>query len=165
MKKIVIIGGLLFSSFMFSETTSAQPSRPWLDDRRVERNEAHRPSGDRDDRNYGQRGPDFDDHRRDYPERRWHMAPPPPNRVMMDRMADRLMLNREQRRRVYAIVDEPVEYRYRGRPMSRWEMEEYMRWKRRQMDRRICDVLSERQREVYFQMRGEGVDFAIAIRP
>ncbi|NTV47361.1 MAG: hypothetical protein HGB11_12770 [Chlorobiales bacterium] len=155
MKKIVIIGGLLLSSFMFTDTTSAQPTRHWPDDRRVER---EKPNDKR-------HGPDFDDHRREYPERYWHGAPPPPNRVVMDRVANRLLLNRAQKKRVYAIMAEPADYRYRGRPMSRWEREEYMRWKRRQMDRQICDVLSERQKKIYFEMRGEGIDFAIAIRP
>jgi len=84
--------------------------------------------------------------------------------IILDRMADQFFLYREQKRQIYIILTQMHEPMYNHKEQGtskRSEYVNYMKWKRREMDRKICQVLTEKQRKIYFTMKSDTAEFAL----
>lgn len=173
MKKTLIIGGLLLSSFMNINAEAAQPVKAVISVSKPEHSfyfsflaDMRNPDNDRIHRD--------DDHfdRSRYERRRendWHEPyrySQDQSRFIVDRMSERLFLTRKQKRQIYMILTDQHEPAGRYKRYGRWDRSEYvryMKWKRRETDRRIVNVLNRKQKEIYLRMKTEGAEFAVRI--
>lgn len=87
--------------------------------------------------------------------------------IIVDRMSKQLFLYREQKRQIYMILTEMHEpmYHYKGHgKQKQTEYVKYMKLKRREMDKKICNVLTQKQREIYFTMKTDTAEYAARIK-
>lgn len=170
MKKTLVIGGLLLSSFMNINAEAAQPVKAVISVSQPEQSFYFSFLSD-------MRNPDNDvrwddDHSRHEQrrEREWHEPyrySEDQSRFIVDRMSERLFLTRKQKREIYMILTDGREpagrYSAHGN-RDRSEYVRYMKWKRRETDRRICNVLNRKQKQIYFRMKTDTTEYAARIK-
>lgn len=87
--------------------------------------------------------------------------------LILDRMSAQLFLYRDQKRQIYTILTDMHEPMYHAKGDAK-QLEanyiKFMKWKRRDMDKKICNVLTEKQRQIYSRMKTDTSMFAMRVK-
>lgn len=174
MKKSAIIGGLLLSSCITIGANAAQPIKEQASYSQAERLFfqsflADMRSPD-DNWVHWSDNPVNNQGRERKTQAEWNKTyelTPAQAQIILDRMSDQLFLYREQKRQIYMILTEIHEPMYHNKGDAKKcdaEYIKFMKWKRREMDKKICYVLTEKQRQIYYRMKTDTSQYAMKIK-